>query len=481
MPAHFTPGLIRPTCPDPQHAGGRVWLGGFYGRNGFHERPRWWCVPPASNDQPAWDQHRFSEPLRRRHSTDAEHGKQCEVCEHVPRPDQGPVTGRGFSYTITEAARALMSAGEGLTYRTTSYKTRRHARPLRDEGDDEISDHPQLVMNYLDAFGDEIYSRHAEIEWPEVLILDALPQHEKDTMAGGAKKKGGRRAFSILAAYGIRNGKGKLWRLGVYGAEDVYEWERFLRTMPGQVRWVVCDQAGAIAKAARAVWPDVTIYNCEWHISKAGLRWVRPTQLGDRYAEIVKLVKASTQGPDELGALGDALASLPEVPPSLARWYDRQRRKLPELWAKRQPGMPRGSGPLEDRLDRLNGMLGGRRRFRFRNLGRLERLLGLMLLELNRTADERAYSRIIRDALASNGGSVRGAVQRWRALADPRGTGSSVRELTKRAEQRIARQKALEEHRKINRRIERAWRAEQRKGANATPAGGLINPPVRNR
>lgn len=65
-------------------------------------------------------------------------------------------------------------------------------------------------------------------------------------------------------------------------------------------------------------------------------------------------------------------------------------------------------------------MLGGRRRFRFRNLGRLERLLGLMLLELNRTADERAYARIIRDSLASNGGSVRVAVQRWRALADAR-------------------------------------------------------------
>ena len=44
----------------------------------------------------------------------------------------------------------------------------------------------------------------------------------------------------------------------------------------------VCDQVGAIAKAARAVWPDVVIYHCEWHISAAGLRWVRPTQLGDR-------------------------------------------------------------------------------------------------------------------------------------------------------------------------------------------------------
>lgn len=473
MPARLTQGVIRPDCPDPQHADGRTWLGGFYARNGYHERPRWWCAPPPAtqpDEAPAWKRHRFIETLRRRHGSDDHHlGKRCETCDHEPGHHEGPETGRGFSFTIGEAARALLSAGEGLTYRTTSHKTRRHARPQRAGDTDAWSDHPQLVMNYLDAFGDEIYSRRAETSWPEALILDALPQHETDTMTGGAKKKGGRRAFSILAAYGIREGKGKLWRLGVYGAEDAYEWERFLRTMPGEVRWVVCDQAGAIAKAARAVWPGVVIYNCEWHISQAGLRWVRPTQLGDRYAEIVKLVEACTQGPDELDALGAALATLPEIPPSLARWYERQRRKLPELWAKRQPGLPRGSGPLEERLDRLNTML-GERRSRFRNLGRLERLLGLMLLELNRTADEREYATIIHDSLEAHGGSVRAALKHWRALADPRRFGSSIRELTKQAEERIACEKALAEHRTINRRIERAWRARQRRMAEHRPA-----------
>ena len=318
-------------------------------------------------------------------------------------------------------------------------------------------------MDYVDAFGDVIYREKAETEWPEVLILDALPQHEKATMAGGAKKKGGQRAFSILGAYGYRNGKGKLWRLGVYGAEDAYEWERFLRTMPGKPRWVVCDQAGAIARAVRLVWPEATIYNCEWHITHAGLRWVHPKQLGDRYREIVGLVKGCTEGQAELDALGAALASLPAVPPSLQRWYDRQRRKLPELWARRQPDMPRGSGPLEERLDELNRKLGKRRRFRFRNLGRLERLLAFMLLELNRVADERYYAKIIQDYLEDHGGTVRSVLAEWRALADRRSSGSSVRELARQSRIRIAREKALAAHRQINRRIERAWRAEQRR------------------
>ncbi len=61
--------------------------------------------------------------------------------------------------------------------------------------------------------------------------------------------------------------------------------------MPGQVGWVVCDQAGAAAIAVRRVWPAAVIYSCEWHIATSGLRWVRPKEFGDRHAEIVALVR----------------------------------------------------------------------------------------------------------------------------------------------------------------------------------------------
>ena len=65
----------------------------------------------------------------------------------------------------------------------------------------DVIDHAQLAMNYLDAFGDEIYSRYAETEWPEAVILDASPQREKDIKESGAKKQGGKRVFAILGAY----------------------------------------------------------------------------------------------------------------------------------------------------------------------------------------------------------------------------------------------------------------------------------------
>lgn len=467
MPRPLAAGVVRPACRDPQHAGGRIWLSGYYARNGFHERPRFLCAPPPADpgQAPAWKRHRFTDVLPRRHgSPDHPLGKACESCDHAPDHDEGPSTGRNFTFTVREAASALVAAGRGLTYRRTSHATRQHAWPARKDRPRELSWHAQLAMNYLDAFGDEIYSRSAEIAWPKVLILDALPQHEKDTMAGGAKKKGGRRAFSILAAYGYRDGKGKLWRLGVYGAEDAYEWERFLRTMPGEPRWVVCDQAGAIAKAVKVVWPDAVIDNGEWHISTAGLRWVRPTQLGDRYPEIARLVKRATKGPAELAELAElaaALATLAEVPPKLASWVERQRKSLPALWAKRQPDMPRGSGPLEQKLDAISAAL-HQRRFRFRNLGRLERLLALMLLSLNGDADERDYARIIADHLKSHAGQLAGGLRGWRQLADPKRSGSSLRELVKQAELRIGREKALVEHRKINRRIERDWRRRWR-------------------
>lgn len=49
--------------------------------------------------------------------------------------------------------------------------------------------------------------------------------------------------------------------------------------------------------------------------------------------------------------------------------------------------MPYGSGPLEEAFDEINRSI-RHRRFRFRNLGRLERVL-TMILHLNHVADER--------------------------------------------------------------------------------------------
>lgn len=323
----------------------------------------------------------------------------------------------------------------------------------------DVSNHAQLAMNYLDAFADEVYSRYAETSWPEAVILDASPQREKDLKVGGAKKQGGKRVFSILGAYGYPSGKkagGKLWRLAVHGAEDQYEWERFLRSMPGRPRWVVCDGSSAIANAARTVWPGAVIYNCEWHIARSGTEKLRPGELGDAYQPLLGLVKRSAQGPDEWADLERAVAQLPDAPPRFEKWLRRQRKALPRLWARRIPDMPYGSGPIEEAFDEINRSI-RHRRFRFRNRGRLERVLAMMLLHQNHVADERRYATIITDFLLRHGDDFRMLIGRWRRFADPKPTGSSVRELAKQAALRIRAEKALKQQRQLHRKLARAW------------------------
>jgi hypothetical protein len=80
-----------------------------------------------------------------------------------------------------------------------------------------------------------------------------------------------------------------------------------------------------------------------------------------------------------------------------------------------------------------------------------------MLLAHNRVADERRYAEIIAEYLEGQGPGFGASVGRWRNLADPKGTGSSVRELARQAAQRIAREKALTAQRQAHERAAKAW------------------------
>jgi hypothetical protein len=113
-----------------------------------------------------------------------------------------------------------------------------------------------------------------------------------------------------------------------------------------------------------------------------------------------------------------------------------------------------GLCPLEQAFEEINRSF-RHRRFRFRNLGRLERVLAIMLLAHNKVADERRFAEIIGDYLDRQ--PVSESVGRWRNLADPKGTGSSVRELARQAALRIAREKALTAQRQAHERAARAW------------------------
>jgi len=196
------------------------------------------------------------------------------------------------------------------------------------------------------------------------------------------------------------------------------------------------------------------------HIARSGTEKLRPGELGDAYQPLLGLVKRSAQGPDEWTDLERAVAQLPDVPPRFEKWLRRQRKALPRLWERRIDDMPCGSGPLEEALDEINRSI-RHRRFRFRNLGRLERVLAMMLLHQNHVADERRYAAIITDYLLRHGGYFPELMGRWRRYADPKATGSSVRELAKQAALRLQAEKLLTQPRQLHRKLARAWEKGQ--------------------
>lgn len=313
-------------------------------------------------------------------------------------------------------------------------------------------------MNYLDAFGDEIYSRCAETKWPEAVLLDTSPQREKDLKESGAKKQGGKRVFAILGTYGYANGLtggGKLWRLAVHGAEDQVEWERFLTSMPGQPRWAVCDGSSAIANAVRVVWKGTVIYNCEWHIAHSGDEKLRPAELGGRYSVLVRLVRRSVMGPTEWSELEMAVATLPAVPRRLDRWM---RTPAPRAATVMEPA---GCGHALRRRPVGGGVRGDQPLVPSSALpipqpwssgtGSCDTAVGA------RQGRRRAAPRRDHQRLLGGETNPSDSVGRWRDRADPKGTGSSVREIAKQAAQRIAREKALTAQRQAHNRAAKAF------------------------
>jgi hypothetical protein len=273
----------RPPCPKGHQ--GDVWLDGFYGRDQFHERPRFVCVPrldPETGKRPPLHPdgtapHKFIEPLARRHPN-ARHphgGGMCEECEHVLERHEGPQTSRRQSFTIREAARALVAVGDGRSLRRSSEASRRSAQRLVSTpwGQLRASGHGQLSADQLAMFGTVVRDTLLGDAWPDAVALDetSFELTITDEDADG-EKVSDTASVSVLGAYGYPAGRGtgRTVRLAARGGPDRIEWEAVLRSRAGAPSWVVCDQGKAVIAAVRRVWPQATIYICEAHLRMLG-------------------------------------------------------------------------------------------------------------------------------------------------------------------------------------------------------------------
>jgi hypothetical protein len=215
----------------------------------------------------------------------------------------------------------------------------------------------------------------------------------------------------------------------------VAEWERFLRSLPGEPKRVVCDSDKDILAAVGRVWPEAEVYICEWYLKEL-LRKILEQNgawgsrdeddekqiLGIRRVRMaVNSAFSSVRGWEQFCALADKLRIR-----QLDRWVRNRDALIRDQLARRplgyrqELGMAVTTGPLEQKLRVLRARL-RERRFSFRNRTRMDRLLMLLQLELDGYASDQVYAAAIRDWLLSNGGRPR--LPR-RAIADPTGTSS---------------------------------------------------------
>jgi hypothetical protein len=402
-----------PACP--RHPGSHVVFDGRYGSPG-HKRQRFRCYPGGPG-APKAPYHRFVEALPRQLIA----GGICESCEQEVPAHHGPPGARRYNFSARQVAAALMRVGSGSSYRMAAYTARRDAQrfPVRANGRVRLTDHGQLVADWVEVFAPVVFEPHRRFEWPTTgsIVLDHLPLRVRTLNAHGRPKPGGAVAFDVFAAMGYDNDRPVFVRLEAFPDASAANWVAFLGGggLTGQPARVVTDGHDGTINAARLVWPEARMYRSEWHLMRSVEK---------------KLIAAKVHGDATLMAqFRQAFVSrywwehfrvkvhrlklpavdrqLDVVEPVIAECW----RTRPELDDRRVN--PITSGGLERRMEPIGRWLEPRAHL-LTNKRRLDRLLMLMQLHLDGFANHAAYTRAIRDWLSSRDGIAIGR----RGLAD---------------------------------------------------------------
>lgn len=398
--------MLRPECPLGHR--GQPTLHGRYAVSEFHERVRWHC---------AAGRHTFSVPLPSRHPRPSHPhaGSACAYCERAYTAVDGPITGRGFTFSLREIAAALVAVGQGRSLGEAAVGARRNAQ-REQEGPYNISTvsrETPLVASWIDAFADTVLAGTEPDHWPRVLAVDAIPLRERQ-WRDGRWIEGGHNNGAILAAYGyLQSGErkdrvGLLWKVAIAGSNDQASWVEFLRSLPddpeGPPTWIIADGDGAIRKAITTVWPEAQFFACEWHLKHraAGLlgQPIGPPGTSPILDALDKALRSEENWQAFLSMLDAYSLKRTE---KVRRWVAKNEDLIARQRELRTQGYSRSIGPLEGMFDRIQSRLASRT-YVFRNVERLNKVLRLMRADLVRQADEHAYYRRLRDHLAAQEG-----------------------------------------------------------------------------
>jgi len=399
--------LSVPRCA--RHPKSKVWLDGSYGRPD-HRRPRFKCVE---------GHHNFTEPLPRQQTGAAE----CTHCERPLASYEGAPAPRRQRYTTREIAATLIRVGSGTSYRRAAATVRASAHGHR------VSNDSSMVEDWIEIYAPVLTEALAPKEWPDVLVLDDLPFFIRSSRNRGGKEN----VFRVYGALAYNpTGPNYMVRLEGFPDKRPASWVRFLSSLPGRPRLIVCDnETGMLAGIART-WPtdehefSPIIFLSHWHLKDAIKKLLKRHHYPDDSELALKLdlAFASRRRWEEFDDWVRGINA-----PALHRWLDQ---RDPSWWAEdvtrsgriawqldNGSGHPNSTGDLESKLRLAKQQLHSRV-FALRNRERTNRMLGLMLLHLGGLDDVEIYSKLLRKSLAANGGLAAPRKQ----ITDPRGTAS---------------------------------------------------------
>ncbi len=382
-----------PACPRPGHETYRVVRDGTYGKR---KRQRFRCQGPDGQF------HRFVPPVPRQRS---EFGV-CEACDNDVQVYEGPVVQRRGLYEVREIAEALVSVANGVTYTEAARRVRGRYWGAGGKGTRKATsvEGGQTVAEWLHQFGRVVAEPWAETAWPECVVLDSTEFQHRNPKT---QKMG--QLFVVMAAWGYPAGnpKGRLWRLEARPTDRNSDWREFLDTLPGRPAGVVCDRDNAIIGGVRQRWGRgrnaVPIHLCEHHLWKKGMDALGRDGMRSYGTALPSLLRDAFRSPAGWDAFATAVAAEP-LASKTQRWVSHWDKRMRNQTARRA-SLPAhySTGALEPKLHDVRDVL-ERRKWTFRNRARLNLLLELVRLRLNRHDDPTGWATLIRAHIDAHGG-----------------------------------------------------------------------------
>lgn len=300
----------------------------------------------------------------------------------TPAPSTGGQAGVLFGgrYTATDVAEALVDVARGASYTQAARRAQLvHTAPGTPMDDDVTRFDGGTVAAWVDTFAESLAEVYAETSWPAAVVLDSTEFTWTNPRTSTRTQ-----LFTVLAVWGYPAGasRGRLWALRAAPSDDADAWVELLMTLPGAPQVVIYDADKAIAAAVPAVWPDVPLHLCEHHLyenARAALATDGQRGMGNLYRGLLAKAAASYSG---WSAFRNAVRDAPKLAATNA-WVDYWDEQMSAQTARRASLPPHYStGALDPHIRKVRTILAARA-WTFRNLARMNALLGLVRLSVN--------------------------------------------------------------------------------------------------